>query len=312
MIPGNKHNFRTGNFRRSSAPQAEVPPSLDPNLNFAEMMSQKLIEENTAREKKLMAIFKEFVGCQEYTNIVKHYKENPKQYSPSTVDELWRHTEEISALYNINMSIMTYSHFDSAARFEPIKDRKVMQLLLVCLIPEICKFPYSFYKKVGIRMLSFCLYSIVNNSAHQTLYLKKRWHGLFSLDTENNPERIIKHFYKVIAFHVVATDKNIEAKWKKINSPGFKYGASKAKYKELAEGFLSHEGMKSMFEDQGEIMAALMVNYGNTVSHPDNIVREKAFLLRDMMNPLDKEGMTDEFWLGLDDKSNIMPFKIYA
>lgn len=312
MISEKGHHFRTGNYRRSSAPQTDVSVTVDPNANFLEMMSQKLIEENIAREKKLLAVYKSFINSQEYTTIVKHYTENPNKTAFWSVDELWKYAEEISALYNINLSIMTYSHFDSACRFEPIKDRKVLQLLLVCLIPELCKLPYSFYKKVGIRIMSFCLYSTVNNSAHHSLYQKKRWHGLFSLDAENNPEKIIKHFYKVVCFHLVSGEKNLETKWKRLNTSGFKYGPLKAKQKEVAEGFLTQEGMRSVFEDQAEILAALLVNYGTIVSHPDNIVREKAFFLRDMMNNIDKEGMTDEFWLGLDDKNNKLPFKIYG
>lgn len=100
---------------------------------------------------------------------------------------------------------------------------------LAVIIPEITKFPYTFFKKLGCRMISFCSsFEFFKGKNRQSLFLKKRYHNaLFSLENDNTPEKALIQFYKIINILIVNNREAFDFEWGLLNEQGFSYGKLK-------------------------------------------------------------------------------------
>jgi len=254
-----------------------------------------ICEENAVREKKLEVLLKKFLSLDEYQATMGDIKLGVKNNFSGPCDQIYKVAEEILALFNIALNIVPSITDDSAIHIVAIKDNKYIRMHLAILIPEICKFPYTLYKKLGIRMISFCYGAYLLQPHFKIMFAKKRFNGLFIVEMDNTPERIIKHFHRVLCYYLVNYKKNFYKEWKALNPPDFKYGETKLKAKGL-KNFLDLDCTESAFTDQSEIFSFLIKDPSAVWMHPDDGIRAKLRKLKELMEEIDGEGITFDFW----------------
>jgi len=198
--------------------------------------------------------------------------------------------EDVLDLYQIRVNILNHHSHDSAISIHPVKiDSLAFHQYLNILLLQIIKFPNTFFRKIGLKIISFCESVTLHKSAHKDIYYKRVLSGLFEVDKQKTLQEIKTYFYKFICYHIAQRNEGFCREWAKINHKEFSYTKEPRALAcfETLKGFLNIECMKSQQMDQAQILEKLMIDHKRILNNDDEIIRQKANFLMEHLLKID-------------------------
>mmetsp|Transcript_26456 Transcript_26456/g.23412 ORF Transcript_26456/g.23412 Transcript_26456/m.23412 type:complete len:177 (+) Transcript_26456:77-607(+) len=117
-------------------------------------------DDNVQRDIRCQNFLKEFYSLDQVKQAVVDVNDcnglQPHTALSGHSDKIVAYFEHALSLNNIKLNIIVATIGDSAIVVDPIKDKKFLRVPFAVLAPEICKIPFTLYKKLGIRILSIC------------------------------------------------------------------------------------------------------------------------------------------------------------
>lgn len=207
--------------------------------------------------------------------------------------------EEVMEMYQLQVTLVNEHIHDSALTVNPLnKESLAFSQYLNILLIQMTKFPHTFFRKVGLRIFSFCDSVILNKSDHKEIYYKRALSGLFEVEKLKTLQEIKLYFYKLICYHIAQTSETFHSEWMKINQKGFNYTRDPRAlaFFERIRGFLNYDCMKSLQMDQAQILEKLILDHNKILNHEDDIIRRKAELLMEHLLKIDPSFHSIKGW----------------
>jgi hypothetical protein len=259
-------------------------------------------EDNSIREVKVNELLKKFVRLKEYKDAIKEWKAGGVDLN-GPCEEMFTIANELFGLCNLEMVIIATNRADSAYQIEGLRDKEKLRLLLVVLTQEIAKFPYTFFRKINLRVITFCYHVNILAQSHLIAFEKKRFSGLFVFTLDRTPEKIIILFHQIIIHNCLRYDSNISIPWTKYNPDGFEYDSKANRRRDWTQNFLSEESMRSLFIDYSTFFSLLIQYPSKLLNHEIEAIRNKSIIMKEYLERVDKDGISSGFWDKLDKRA---------
>jgi len=207
-------------------------------------------------------------------------------------DRIIRTSENILDLYNIRLNVVNNGTIDSLIAVDPVKDRFAYAKFLQTVVQEISRFPYSFYKKIGLSMITVCQKIQLFKDRKDPIVKRKLLSGMFILDHLSNENEIINTFYKVLFFYLKDQIPDLDTHWAKVytkKSRAFMNSSTNVIITQCTK-------VKDYYEDQYPLFKNMVRNPNATLKNESNIVRIKCFKLKDSMEKIDPDGINLAWW----------------
>jgi len=255
------------------------------------------MEENKLREKHVQKLKKELAKVKATEDFsMGHFRE--RRSFVDSQERIIKLSEDMFNLYNIRYKFVETTTQDCLMAIEKIKDRFLLANCLEILMKEISKFPYSFFKKIGMQNFTFCERVEFHKDPRNPMIAKKLFGGLFSITALQKESDIIDYFYRNVFYHLKIQIPDLDSQWSKVyvkRSTTILHITMDITVKE------STRPKKGFFDDQWKLFRDLIVTPNATLKHESNVIRIKAFKLKDCMEKLDTDGINEDWWkkLGL-------------
>jgi len=122
-------------------------------------------------------------------------------------------SEKILDLYNISFTYDTNSKTDSLMRVNSLLERDQIAFAYKVIIPEICKFPYTFIKSLEFPVLKFVTNINLYKPVTHPLIMKRLYKGLFPLDNLPSDEDKRIHFYRMLFYTIKSRSLAFDYDW---------------------------------------------------------------------------------------------------
>ena len=185
---------------------------------------------------------------------------------------------------------------DTFTEITPVPDNDIVTYYLGVMIPEVAKFPFSFYARFKIMTFKFCGSVILKEEGRYNTGQKKYFNWYFMVEQQKTQEEIINHFLRVLCFNMLKDDAKFHDEWTKLNPPKKRDLLEDPEERKANEGYINDRARDSILEDQFETFIRLLKYPCTTLKHPDEIVKKKAKLMKKKMQKFDEEGIDNKFW----------------
>jgi len=262
------------------------------------------------RNEKINAVISDYLNSKEYKDFEAYFVLGTSYapYVPAS-KSIYQNFEKILALYKIDIYAIWNEMEDSAVSISPVSKDNDMHILAGILLKVMKQFPYSFYKAIDLRILTFCGDVKLMKPNYSQIFIRKYYNWFFMVNEHKTIDQVQRHLYHTICYNLVAKNEGLNEKWEKLNPPktpknsNMFAGAPKP-------GYLNSKCTKNSTIDQFEVFEALMTDPKEVIFHPDGIIAKKARMLMDALCSFDPEGINDNWWAarGLvanDDKDDI-------
>jgi len=138
-----------------------------------------------------------------------------KEVAREAVEEVYKKTlENIFTLYNVNANVILQDQSDSALRIEPVIHPGKAVYVLICIAHILVKFPYSFIRLLDLNKFSVCKNYHLKKEQYGSFYTSRIMsNAIFSLQEHKTYEKIEKHFYKIVLYHMQKKMPSIDSDW---------------------------------------------------------------------------------------------------
>ncbi len=258
--------------------------------------SYKDVGESRMRNEKINAMISDYINSKEYRDFEDYFVTGTgfTPYAPAS-KSIYQNFEKILAIYKIDVYAIWNDMEDSAVSVSPIPKEHDMHVLAGILLKVLRQFPYSFYRAIDLRILTFCGDVKLMKPNYSQIFIRKYYNWFFMVNEHKTLEQVQRHLYHTICYNLVAKHSDLNEKWEKLNPPKTPKNSTKVIGGPKA-GFLNSKCTKNSTIDQFEVFEALMNNPKEVIFHPDQIVAKKARMLMDALCFLDPEGINDSWW----------------
>jgi len=169
-------------------------------------------DENANRKNKIQKILQKFE--EELNKLKESDGFNLKENSKDSLRQLYEIIENVFTLYNAHPHILTHEQQDSAIRIDPLHHATRGTYILICVAYILAKFPYSLIKLIELNKFSVCKSVQVKSDQYGELSNSRIFNnGLFSAQEQNTYEKIERHFYKILLYHIQKKMPSIDFEW---------------------------------------------------------------------------------------------------
>lgn len=261
---------------------------------------QAINEENQLRVDKTAELLGKLYLLDQYKNALADITNKIDYIPKNSIDQLYKLAENILNVFNISLNVITITTGDSGITIYPIDDKRQIGMHLAVILPELCKIPYTTLKKLGLRVLTFCSDCVCLKPNFKSVFLRKRYNGMFTLAHENTAKKVVKYFHKMICFQLVHENSSFTNDWKYVNKKDFVYG-TKPENGQTVIGMLNEKCCESAFADQSEIFHAVLTEPNYVLkNHHDPVVRLKGQMMKDLFSKFESDGINFAFWHNLE------------
>jgi len=179
----------------------------DKNISVNENMNKKIAPR--------LAEFKELQRMREGA-----YQKVSKAFEAELTERIIIKARLILDILGISLNIISSApkYPGNMINIRPLTKRYELSNILLLMIPEICRIPYSFLQKIHVRTLNFCDEIVV----YQRSYLKPVEEKLFSnivqVEKCDTPRLAIFDIYRIIVQNFIREVPNIKIKWDKLKA----------------------------------------------------------------------------------------------
>jgi len=210
--------------------------------------------------------------------------------------KLYSISEAILNFYNISLNIMTNNSADSHLEFIAIKSRSEVVRVFLTLIPELCKFPYSFYSKIDLISLSFCGSVAILQQNSRKLAEKRIFNGIFPVGNLRSEEQVQNHFYKILTYLIKTIEPDFDKKLTRV--------AMITKSRTMlmnSTNFIVNESIKKKkdsgsFDEQSKLLKTLICKPTGILHNASETIAYKGAKLKGILETVDSDGIDQDFW----------------
>jgi len=115
----------------------------------------------------------------------------------------------------------------------------------------------------------------------------------FSLNKLKTEEDILETFYKIVFYHLKEKIPGFDNNWAKV------YIKTSKMKMHTSMGVIVSESTKfktDSFEEQSKLFRELILSPNSALKHESNLVRTKAFRLKDCIESIDTDGIHESWW----------------
>jgi len=169
-------------------------------------------DENANRRNKIQKILQKFE--EELTKLKDSDGFNLKENSKGSLNQLYSIIENVFTLYNTHPLILTHEQQDSAIRIDPLHHPSRGTYILICIAYVLTKFPYSLIKLIELNKFSVCKSIQVKKDQYEDISNSRICNnGLFAAQEHNTYEKIERHFYRILLYHIQKKMPSIDFEW---------------------------------------------------------------------------------------------------
>jgi hypothetical protein len=294
-----------------STTRTESPPLATPkNIKIKDLDLPTSYQDHQLRDAKVKAILNDFLASTDYLAFRQYFIQGDTEIitdkyitkPPKIILKVW---DKILSLYQIEVDIPLIGTLDSVIEIDPAEDKDKIITYVGIILPELCKFPYTFYKALKVRKFTFCGNATPQDPSKPTTYMKKYYNWNFYVNKHIHPEDIKKHFYRQIWYNILRQNSDINEQW--FNKfPVFQFDKTSfhAYNNEQPEiisvpGYLNVRCAENPLIDQFEIFYNLLANPEKMLNHLDKTIASKAMFVKNVLEEVDTEGISFGFWKAL-------------
>ena len=272
-------NQETPNFGMKTSMTEEEDP-------IDEYLKSELQEENSLRQMQVINVMKEFNKLR-----IRNKELNPTQLKKQQLnlrENIIALAEKVLSLYNITHLYITFPKIDSLLKLDTMNDRTSLAQLYRAVIPELCKFPYSFFKRLGLVNLTFADNCVVYKTSDPAMAQRKILRGVFPLAKLPEKEERILHFYKIILFLMKKRCPDFDQEWVRITP--------KPKNPNSVFGVKVAEKPRNLFQEQVEVFRAFLQDPDDFLQSVIEYKKFQGLKFKEVMEMIDPVGINNIWW----------------
>mmetsp|Transcript_32267 Transcript_32267/g.29110 ORF Transcript_32267/g.29110 Transcript_32267/m.29110 type:complete len:125 (+) Transcript_32267:390-764(+) len=123
-------------------------------------------------------------------------------------------------MYQIQLSMELKVQEDCVMKMIPIDEESKMVTYLGILIPELQRFPYSFYRALEVRQFNFVGKIELLNPERIETFKKRYYNWHMMVDSQRQPQEILDHFLRLICFAIVNKSPSFGEAWQDLCNYG--------------------------------------------------------------------------------------------
>jgi len=250
-------------------------------------------DENTYRMARAKASLAEFLKCKEKLNNATGKDERDLE------SKLYNISESILNFYNISLNIMTHTTSDSHLELTSIKSRGEVVRVFLTLIPELVKFPYSFYARIDLISLNFCGGVSILQIGSRKIAEKRLFNGIFPVENLRSEEQILNHFYKILTYLVKTIEPDFDQKLTRVAM----ITKSRTMLMNSTNLFISESIRKKKdsgsLEEQSKLFRMLIHKPQSILHSASETISYKGEKLKKILENVDSDGIDHQFWTQL-------------
>lgn len=211
----------------------------------------------------------------------------------SIIEKIITYSEKILMLHGISSVMCLSSKIDSVIVIEPITDMNNLAQFYRTVMPEFCKFPYSFLKAIDLKVLTIADEVDLNKPESHPLVQRRLYNGLFPVKKFTKRSDAKLHFYKMIAFLLKFKYIHFDAEWVEITPPP-------------TEVVLIYSGTRyipkerDILEEQANFLFKLIDGPKGFFLSEDSVEVAQAELFQHILEEVDPVGITESWWRELE------------
>lgn len=296
-----QNSFSASLSRKSSTKSlksVKLPPIKEPRslnnilLTEVEMKSERENHRDLClRDSYVVSMMGKFLKSSEYRQFQQFISESSRSeryFDYSILRKITDTFDKLVSCYQFSYNF-TLNHLkDSTFHIYPIDNEECVAKVMGILLPEIVRFPMSFYKKLEVRVFTFCSGISKLKNTDLARANKKLYSWLFVAKEPINPKAIKRHFYKTIWFNLKQCIPNLDDLWtktlpRKSDSMAMEllYGQAKTYYLELDE-----QDWPDILEDQFETFCMFAENPAKNLGD-NQVLIKKVKLIRKALEGFD-------------------------
>lgn len=262
--------------------------------------SRDLIDENNLTKKPIETLLHELVNFKYETQFKSAYQiTNLEQMRFKKVEaqkKVLSLFEDILCLYKIRFDIVSGFTSDSFMDIDGVTDKHELVRAVQKIAPLICKFPYSFFRKLKIVNISFCDEFYLHKSGREN-FGANRAHikGLFPLKELDTEEKVTDYFYQFIFTNLRASVPSFDRRYTTVVKNQKNRMSMAGRALATAQNFGALKVVVHLNEEWTSLRDLINDPSAQLFAREEN-VRTKAMALRVFLQELDPEGITNKWW----------------
>ena len=306
-------NFDTAVSSPNSKPQsrASISPlstTMEASRKFVSfsmrsMSRLDLTEENCLRKSKVETLLQEImrfdtssVHEKPVDSTIFYSKEQVRRRKNEAQRRIFSLFEQILCLYELKFKIVIDSYSDSFLEVDKVEDHFAMIEYIQILAPVICKFPYSFLRRVGFPIITFCQDYFVHQPGHNFGEARILTRGLFPLSKFDTAEKMIDHFMQILYLNIKNMTPDFEAKMQKIDQERPRKTTQKSLLISPTTSRARLVRKKLPGDKEWFILKTLIMKPNQALTHDNQAFQQKAQLFKGFIEEIDPEGIDNAWW----------------
>jgi len=267
----------------SPKPCKAITKALEELNTFRKGLAEKR-DDNNLRQEKIQHLLEEFFS----DNPILKTPYSSIQRTPTTnpANKVLYLAEKIMGYYNIKIEVIKRKTQDSAVVIEPIVDNNTLTVVLRDLIPNICAFPYSFLKQLGLSSIIFCENISLVNPKHISVYNQKLLNGIFPVHKLVDSDKTLQYLCRIMMYKLVKNVPKFTEQWRDF----------------LANTETEVIGEKKEYQELTEVFKVLVESQSDKRRKIPNYLKGKVEELRKRLYEVDPVGMNDD-WMPRNEKT---------
>ena len=273
-------------------------------LTSIPITSQQLVEENFLRKNKAEILLYELRNLDLMRPGQRDNREDVDllERKRRTKIEIQKRTfslfERILCLYQLRFDIAFGIISDSFLDIDGVNDNFDLIQAMKDLAPIISRFPYTFFRKLRIPVLTFCddvFFHKAHGSFCENRILAKSLIPIKKLDSQ---QKLTDHFIQILFYHLRSSTPNFETRLSKVEQEKPKQNATIVLMR-FTDNKLKIK-KKLGVEKDWIILKMLILNPKEALYNKNGTVRAKASIFRSFLEELDPEGINEKWWTKLE------------
>jgi len=266
-----------------------------------------LHEENSLRKNKVEGLLQElttfdassaYMKSGEFAGVL-YQGETVRRNKTEAFKKIFGLFEQILCLYELKFKIVTSKFTDSFLDIDAINDNFTVIETIQQLAPVICRFPYSFFRRIRFPVITFCEDYFLHKPNSNMGEIRVLSKGLFPIKRfTEEPEKAVDHFMQILYIILKSAIPDFEAKVNKVCPEMTKKLGSNNSLARITRTRIIVKKANPQ-EKEWRILKTLIMSPHEALSHENDVFRQKAALFKGFIGEIDPEGINSSWWAKL-------------
>jgi len=237
--------------------------------------------ENEDRKARIKVFIKRIMELDSKLNELKDSLEDRQEFMQHQ-EEAQIACKNIFPLYNVELNLISEYHTDSAVQIDMIGSHENIYSCLKYLSLAFIIFPFSFYRKLDLNVLSLCSNITLLKKNYLNTYEKKLLSGLIPVQRCTSPKQVLDLFLLIVINHMSKLLPQMLDDWKKFFGP---FSGTEDKTEKMV-----------IFTSHLETLTMLLKNPKDSLTDLDSNIAFKCKKMKQYLEKIDSDGIDETFW----------------